>query len=291
MSLRGKKVDLHVHSTASDGTCTPSGILDMASGLGLAAVALTDHDTVSGLPEFLGHAARIGTVAAVPGVELSVEARSNTIHILGLFIDSTLPSLCTMLAEVRSNRDKRNMNIIAKLQGMGYGITLAEVEKIAQGESVGRPHFARILVEKGYFPTPQDVFDKCLKRDGPGYCDRVLPTPELAIGEIHKAGGLAFWAHPVHSRASRSGTDVRRIVRELIDYGLDGIEAYYSTFSHDQQVMLQDVAKEYGLLETGGSDFHGDNMKDIMLGSGYGGLFVPSMVYERLKEYHEGQNG
>ena len=278
-------IDLHTHSSASDGSCSPSEILAFGSQLGLGALGLTDHDTVSGIPEFLELSEKYPGISVVPGVEVSVYYKNSSIHILGLFIDHNDEALGTMLQEIRKNRDNRNVHIISKLNGMGYEITLEEVEAVAGGESVGRPHFAKILIEKGYFEESQDVFDRCLKRGAPAYCGRVLPTPAEAINAIHGAGGLAFWAHPLH-REEGERSYVRSVLADFMTLGLDGIEAYYTTFSEKQHKLIMETAAEYNLLISGGTDFHGDNQPKIRLGSGYGDLKVPFTVLENIRLAH-----
>lgn len=277
-----RNIDLHVHSNASDGACTPSELLKIASEKNLAAIALTDHDTVSGVEEFILESSQYD-LDAVPGVEVSVLYDGGAIHITGLFVDHKNQPLLELLREVRENRDKRNEIIVGKLQELGYEITLDEVLGVAGGESVGRPHFAKILVGKGYFSYPQEVFDKCLKKGMSGYCPRMLPEPERAIRLIHEAGGMAFWAHPVH-RADENKSYVESVLGVFIKFGLDGLEAYYSTFTREQQTMLLHVAKKYGLVVSGGSDFHGENMPGVEMGSGFGGLAVPFSIYKEILE-------
>ena len=277
-------VDLHTHSNASDGSFTPTEVFNLASENGLAAVALTDHDTVGGIPEFLKCGAESTSCAAIPGVEISVDLGGNEVHIVGLFINHKCPSLLKLLTEIRINRDSRNSIIINKLQAMGYDITLNEVNAEADGESVGRPHFAKILIDKGYFSEPQQVFDKCLKRGASAYCSRKLPSPEEAIREIHNAGGLAFWAHAVY-RLKNERYFVRRTIKRLVLCGLDGVEAYYSTFSPAQQQMMIGFAEEFKLLRSGGSDFHGSNQPSISLATGTDGtLKVPEEILIEMKE-------
>ncbi|OGV31276.1 MAG: hypothetical protein A2020_01480 [Lentisphaerae bacterium GWF2_45_14] len=279
-----KYIDLHTHSNASDGSFTPSEIFKLAGESGLSAVALTDHDTVSGISEFLKSAEENDSCTAIPGVEISVDLGGSEVHIVGLFIDHNCPSLLKLLTEIRVNRDSRNSVIIDKLQAMGYDISLHEVNSTAGGESVGRPHFAKILIEKGYFLRPQEVFDKCLKRGASAYCTRKLPSPEEAIREIHKAGGLAFWAHAVY-RLKNERTFVRRIIKKLIACEIDGVEAYYSTYSPAQQNMMIGFAEEFNLLKSGGSDFHGSNQPAVSLGTGINGtLKVPADILLEMND-------
>ena len=278
-----KIIDLHTHSTVSDGSYTPSELIKLAQEIGIAAIALTDHDTVSGIEEFVDAGKNIENLETIPGVEISVENHGRELHIVGLFIDIETPSLLKLLSEIRDNRNSRNERIIKKLQEMGFDITLQELLNEAGGESIGRPLLAKILIEKGYFTEVQDVFDKALKRGAPAYCQRVLPTPEKAISEIHKAGGIAIWAHPLY-RSNNERSYMRKILRQISKFGIDGIEAYYSSFSEAQTKKVIELAEEFSIALSGGSDFHGTNQKGITLGKGYGNLVVPYEILEKLKQ-------
>lgn len=274
-------IDLHTHSIASDGSDTPSELLGLALERKLTGIALTDHDTLSGLPEFLARA-RGENIIAVPGLEISSSLYNKEIHILGLFIDPSSGKLADFLLKTRQNRNSRNSQILEKLNIMGYRITLEELESFAQGESIGRPHLARLLVKKEYFETIQDAFDHCLKRGARAYSPRVLAPPEESIRVIHEAGGLAFWAHPVYRTSGGERSFVRRYLRQLVPLGLDGIEAFYSLFSVAQHTMILEMAKEFNILVSGGSDYHGMNQPSIQLGTGSGSLEVPDSVLETL---------
>jgi predicted metal-dependent phosphoesterase TrpH len=276
-----KLIDLHTHSSASDGSFTPSEILEHAYEIGLSAVALTDHDTLSGIEEFLESSKKYKGLEAIPGVEISVGFRSKEVHIVGLFVDYTSESLNELLCEIRKNRNARNERIVEKLQEMGYDVTLQELLDVAGGDSIGRPLLAKILIQKKYFSEVQEVFDKCLKRGAPAYVQRVLPDPEKAIGEIHKAGGIAIWAHPLH-RSSNDRNLMRKVLREIKN--IDAIEAYYPSFTPTQTKAVMEVAKEFDIPLSGGTDFHGKNQDRIMLGSGYGDLKIPYEVLEKLKK-------
>ena len=274
-------IDLHTHSIASDGSDTPSGLIALALEKELSGIALTDHDTLSGLPEFLS-GAQGKNIVAIPGLEISSSLYNKEIHILGLFIDPSSRKLEDFLVKTRLNRNVRNSQILEKLNIIGYQITLEELEEFARGESVGRPHLARLLVKKGYFETIQDAFDHCLKRGARAYSPRVLAPPEESIRVIHEAGGLAFWAHPVYRSTGGERSFVRRYLRHLVPLGLDGIEAFYSLFSVSQHTMIMEMAKEFNILVSGGSDYHGMNQPSIQLGSGCGSLEVPDSVLEML---------
>ena len=281
-------IDLHIHSTASDGTKTPSEILSLASGKNLGAVALTDHDTIAGIPEFLTASAKYPDVKAVSGVEISLKHYDYSIHVVGLFIDHKSDLLNDFLCEIRKNRDRRNEMIIAKLRKHGFDISLEEVNAEAGGESAGRPHFANILIRKGYFSEPQEAFDKYLKRGRPGYCDRILPSPAAAVDVIHKAGGIVIWAHPM-SHVDADRRTLLKILKFLVGKGIDGIEAYYPSFTPEQNEYLLSLAEKNGLAVSGGSDFHGGNMKGIDMGTGSGTLAIPYSVYEKLEEFSKGK--
>ncbi len=278
-----KNIDLHIHSTASDGTYSPSELIDLAEKQNLAVVALTDHDTVAGLTEFMKKA-ELSDVIAVPGVEVAVNWNYKELHILGLWIKDDCTELNNLLKEIRDNRHIRNDKIIDKLQKNGYDITIDEVKEVAKGESIGRPHLASILVKKGYFKTVKDVFSTCLARGGTGYASRILPDLKTAISAIHKAGGKTFWAHPVH----RNRSNTKNILSDLKYFkslGLDGVEAYYSEFSQAQHEMLLKYAKDLNMLVCGGSDFHGDNQPTILIGKGRGNLSIPESVYDDLSKH------
>ncbi len=280
------KIDLHTHSTASDGSDTPAQLLQNALSAGLSAVALCDHDTVSGLEEFEQAAAGL-PIEAIPGVEISTMIFKKEIHIVGLYVDRNAPALRQPLALLRQNREERNSKLIERLCNAGFRITADDVAEFAQGESVGRPHIARALVKKGYFETVQGAFAKCLKRGTPFYIPRQFLPPDESIRIIHEAGGLAFWAHPLHEkRGDRSF--LRKFLKEMMRWGIDGVEGCYSLFTERQQAISQAVAAELGLLVSGGSDYHGSNQPTIALGTGLGNLFVPYDFLTRIKEKKNG---
>ncbi len=276
-------IDMHTHSNASDGSFSPSELLEEAMNRGLYAFALTDHDTLSGLDELDRAAAGKGYSRAVPGVELSVQIEDHSIHVCGLFVDRSSVGLRNTLEWTRERRDARNAKIIRKFNELGYDIRMEDILNVAKGESVGRPHMAKILVEKGHFKNIQDVFDKLLKKGESAYVERELPSPEKAVSAIRDAGGIAIWAHPF----ARRNMD-RRKFRETLSYmkgvGLQGIEAYYSTYDRPTQDYLLQVAREEEMLVSGGSDFHGDNMEGVSMGAGMGGLKVPDRVFDELLE-------
>ncbi len=278
-------IDLHLHSNASDGTMSPRELVAHAGELGLSAIALTDHDTVSGIDEFL-LAAQDSGITAVPGVEISTLMSGREIHILGFFINHQFPPLLEFLNHIRAGRNTRNEEMIRRLCALGYEITLEEVAERAGGDSIGRPHVAAILIEKGYFKDSKQTFERCLKRGAPGFCPRKLPHPDEALRHIHQAGGIAVWAHPVY-RNKFARSHVRGIIRKLKPFGLDGVEAYYPGYTPAQHQMLLELAAMFELQVSGGTDFHGDNLPHIAMGSGDGDFSVPAACYAALKTYHE----
>ncbi len=277
-----KFIDLHTHSTASDGSDSPAELIRLAEEKGLGAVALCDHDTVSGNAEFLA-AAESSPVEAVPGIEFSTLLFHKDVHILGLYIDHTCEALRQPLEHLRQKRLERNKQMIYRLRTAGFMISEEDVAAFAGGESIGRPHIARALVEKGYFETIQAAFAKCLKRGTPFYIPKDFLQPDEVIRLIHEAGGLAFWAHPLHERRGARAY-IRKLLKQMIGWGLDGVEGYYSLFTEEHQALTQSVAAELGILVSGGSDYHGKNQPTISLGTGGGHLRIPYSVLEKIKE-------
>lgn len=280
-----RRIDLHIHSTASDGTLSPSDIVKMAEDLDLAAIALTDHDTIGGIEEFF-IAGRQSKVETVPGVEIASSWNFKEIHILGLWIDYTDSNLNELLRKIRKNREKRNYEIIEKLKKSGFDISLEDVENEAGGGVIGRPHIASLLVKKKYFKTIKEVFGACLARGAQNYVSRILPEIAEVISAIHNAGGIAIWAHPVH-RNKRNYKNMKSDIIHFISLGLDGIEAYYSEYSEKQHKMLLNYAAELNLQVSGGTDFHGEILPKINMAEGKGNLAIPETVYADLKNYYQ----
>ena len=275
-------VDLHTHSTASDGSDSPSQLLKTAEEAGLAAVALCDHDTVSGLEEF-ETAAATSSVEAIPGIEISTQLFKKEVHIVGLFVNRNSTALLEPLQYLRQARLDRNRQVIERLRTAGFMITEEDVAEFAAGESIGRPHIARALVKKGYFEDIYGAFAKCLKRGTPFYVPRKYLSPEESIRLIHEAGGLAIWAHPMHERRGDRAF-LRKFLKEMIPWGLDGLEGYYALFTERQQAIAQAVAGELDLAISGGSDYHGVNQPSISIGNGQGNLMIPCSVLDALKQ-------
>ena len=277
-------IDLHTHSTASDGTFTPAELYASALDLQLSAVALTDHDTVDGLEEFMAAGREHPECEAVPGVEIACQLADKEIHLLGLFIDPRSKQLQELLTFCRNERMKRNRDIFLKLHFLGYELDLSMPE--FGGKSlleIGRPHFARAMVKHYGFTTLQSVFDKLLGTNKPAWVKRRYPLPETVINTIHLAGGSAVWAHPI-LRDVPDRAFLMRSCRRLKAMGLDGIEGFYSMFSARESLLVAEAAEHYHLAISGGSDFHGENRPNVVLGFGAGGLRVPEALLYKLKE-------
>ena len=261
-------IDLHIHTTASDGQYTPTHIVRMASDAGLSLIAITDHDTVSGIAEGSGAAQKAG-LGFIPGIEISVSG-DNEIHILGYNIDignARLTAMCDGFAE---NRRQRGTRIIEYLQTYGVDIRLEQAQEHAGTGNIGRPHFARAMVDAGYVKTVREAFDKYLGIPEFKKIERPKPTPQEGIETIIAAGGVAVLAHPVQLKMDDS--TLEKLLAELTGYGLGGLECWYSTHTPQQTKLYLALAKKYKLAVTGGSDFHGEAVKPgISLGSGIEG--------------------
>jgi predicted metal-dependent phosphoesterase TrpH len=272
-------IDLHVHSTFSDGTLTPAELLAEAEAAGLTALALTDHDTVSGLPEFQA-AAEPSPVRAVPGVEISAEHSGGAMHILGYFMDPDHPGLQAELHRIQAGRDARNRQMLEKINRLGYELSFDEVSARAGQEIIGRPHFADALIERGVFKNRKEAFRTLLARGARGYVTRYHPTPAECIRLIRAAGGAAVLAHPVTLRLSRG--KLRTLVSSLKTVGLAGMEVYYPEHNAGQLRVFEQVARQLRLVRTGGSDYHGAGTPDLKIGRGFGALNVPDRTVEKL---------
>lgn len=273
-------IDLHTHSTASDGSLSPRRLVETALSSGLSALAITDHDTAAGVEEALRAGAELG-LEVVSGVEISARHRPGQMHIVGLFIDYRSSRLNTWLKERERIRDQRNTGIITKLRGLGIDISLSEVEAKAEGV-VGRPHIAEVLLEKGAVRSREEAFLKFLNRGQPAYCDRVHPSPEDSIREIHRAGGLAILAHYIYC-GTRNEEELEALLRRLKEMGMDGMEIYYADYTPAQAELAARMAKRVGLLPSGGSDFHGASKPEVKVGFGFGDLRIPYRILKDLK--------
>jgi predicted metal-dependent phosphoesterase TrpH len=273
-------IDLHAHTTHSDGSATPEELIALACAKQARAVAVTDHDTVSAIGEARAAANGFG-IEFVPGIEISAEYSPGTMHILGYFIDEQSSALGAKLEELRDARERRNPQIAERLQSLGFDISYDEVIRLAGNQVVGRPHFARLMIQKGYVATMQEAFDRFLKKDAVAYVEKARLSPRDSIALIHGAGGVAVLAHPYQLKLSYE--DGEELVGELVELGLDGIEAVYSRHSVTERTTYSEMAARHGLLVTGGSDYHGSYKPDISIVTGLGDLDVPYELLEALK--------
>ncbi len=272
-------VDLHSHSTASDGTLAPAAVVRLAKERGLSALALTDHDTIGGIEEAAAEAAKIG-LDFLPGIEISCDYPPGTMHILGYGVDPKSPVLTEMTRQLIDGRDNRNPKIIAKLQELNVAITMEEVEAEAKGGVVGRPHIAAILVRKGYVSSIKQAFNEYLAPGGRAYFDKERLTSKQALSMIRESGGLPVLAHAYQLR-TENDAQLETIVKNLLDEGLAGIEVMHSDHDAAWIEKCTRLADRHGLVKTGGSDFHGGNKKDIDLGHA-AGRRVPRAFYDGL---------
>jgi predicted metal-dependent phosphoesterase TrpH len=273
-------IDLHMHSTFSDGSLTPEELVAMGRKIGLKAMALTDHDCMSGVPRFLAACAAAG-MDGVAGVEISAEVPRGTLHMLGYFVQPGQPFLEDALHRIRAGRELRNAEILRKLNAMGLELTWEEVAKHAGEDVVGRPHFSQALIARGYARDKQDVFDRLLAKGKPAYVDRFRMTPADSIAAIIQGGGMAVMAHPSTMELGRKG--LKKLVGELKESGLQGIEVFYAEHSQEQVCQYLNLAREFDLVATGGADFHGEANRSVKMGTGFGSLEVPDEVMVALR--------
>jgi len=281
-------VDMHVHSTCSDGTYTPKELVDYAIEKGLTAFALTDHDCVDGLEEAISYAASMenGPIV-VPGVELSTEYAGKDIHIVGLFLDYKNPAFLAYLKEFLDSREIRNQKMCDKLcKEAGMDISYEKLLAEFPNSVITRAHYAKYFLTHGYTKSMKEGFERYVGDNCPYYIPREKVTPEQGIEMILQAGGIPILAHPILYHFSDSHLD--SLVERLTAAGLKGIEAVYSTYSTAEERQIRSLASKHGLLISGGSDFHGSNKPGLDLAVGYGKLYVDNEIYLNLKEYHEG---
>ncbi len=258
---------------------TPAEVVREAQKAGLAAIALSDHDTVDGIEEAMAEGERIG-VEVVPAIEFSVLSKTET-HILGYYIDYENPELRQIMKEVVDLRIQRNHVTCARLNELGFDITLEEVRALAPNNFVGRAHFARVLMDKGYIKTVKEGFDKYMSVGKYAYCEQQRLSAKDAIELIEKCGGISFLAHPHLTKLSDD--ELRGFLVELKSYGLSGLEGYYTDYTPEMQEKYQSMAKELGLMISGGTDFHAQMKPHISIGTGTGNMKIPYSVLESIK--------
>lgn len=274
-----KLIDLHTHSLKSDGSMTPAEVVREAKRAGLAAIALSDHDTVDGIREAAAEGEKIG-VEVIPAIEFSVQSKTET-HILGYFIDIENPDLLKTLKEVVDLRIERNYVTCQRLNELGFDITIEEVRALAPNNFVGRAHFARVLMDKGYTKSVKEGFDLYMTSGKYAYCEKQRLTARDAVELIGKCGGISFLAHP---HLTKLGDDeLKEFLKKLKDFGLSGLEGYYTDYTPEMQEKYQAMAKELGLLISGGTDFHAAMKPHISIGTGLGNMKIPYSVLEAMK--------
>jgi predicted metal-dependent phosphoesterase TrpH len=284
---RDSGIDLHIHSTASDGTFSPSEILQLALDVPLRAISITDHDTIDGVREAMAFGIP-QCLRFVSGVEISASPpegipAAGSLHILGYGFDPDNAPLAEILTYLQAARKERNPGILARLQALGFELTMKDIPGSETKGQIGRPHIARAMVEKGYAQSIDDAFDRYLGNGKPAYVDKARIPCETAIQILRDAGGVPVLAHPFLLRRL-DPSDLERLVAEMVRMGLVGIEVYYP--DHSDQAVRQGLAlaQRYSLLVTGGTDFHGDVKPEVRMGVGTGDLFVPYSLFEALEK-------
>lgn len=276
-----QRIDLHTHSTTSDGTDSPAELMVKARQIGLAAIALTDHDTMKGLAEAKAKAKELD-IEFIRGCEISTRTDDGSMHILGLWLPEYYEPLESYLKNLRDGRKRRNDLILEKLANHGIHLTMKEVREQAKG-AIGRPHIASLMLKKGYVQNLHEAFDLWLGETGKAYAPKPVPQAEEAVKILSKSGASPILAHPLLHEHSPEWLD--SFVRRLKPLGLFGLEAWHSSHSPEQSEQIIKLAQKYDLAISGGSDYHGENKPDIQLGSGRNGnVQVPASVLDKLRQ-------
>ncbi len=282
-------IDLHTHSTRSDGTLTPTELIRYAAQKGLAAIALTDHDTIDGIEEAVQAARSLSSQdpdalvpEVIPGVELSTEYRGKDIHIVGLFIDWQNREFADRLRGFADARIYRNRKMCSLLTENGCPVSYEDLEAAFPDTVITRAHFAQYLLDRGMISSIDEAFRKLIGDDCPCFVPREKITPHDAVRFLLRFGGVPILAHPLQYKMSE--TELDALVASLTGLGLDGIEVYYSTHRQADTANLSRIAEKYGLLLSGGSDFHGTRKQNLDLGTGYGHLYVPDTILPPIRE-------
>lgn len=275
-------IDLHSHTTASDGSCTPTELVLLAKQVGLAALGISDHDTVGGLEEATVAAVEQG-IDLVPCIEISVDYPQGEFHLLGYYVDFRNPDFLSRIQYLQDMRFNRNGVMLKKMHDLGFHITMEDIEAEAGGGQIGRPHMARALMKKGYISSVQEGFDKYLADGKPLHVPKVKLSPAEAIDLVHSAGGLAVVAHPKYMEYPTEEGLSDELGR-LKDAGLDGLECYYSQHTEAETEQYLRLAEHYGFLVTAGSDFHGVSKPTVPLGIVYRGQGGDDSLLAGLKK-------
>lgn len=274
-------VDLHIHSIYSDGTAYPSELIKIAVNSGLKAISLTDHDTVDGTDEIIDHGNK-NNIQVVAGLEVSTTHNQYSLHILGYGIDHNHPELQEWLTRIQEGRISRNNQIITKLQQLGLTITNDELQILSRTGQAGRPHIARLLMDKGIVNNIQDAFKLYLRKGAPAWASRFAYSAADAINMIHRAGGIAVLAHP--GQIAPEVNFLPLLIRQLVECGLDGLEIYYPGYSSTVQHNLRKLARKFNLIVTGGSDYHGANKPYAQMASEKNGFCPPDDILDHIYE-------
>lgn len=267
------KADLHVHTTASDGRFSPAELVAKAAGQGMEVMAITDHDSVEGVAPALEAVRAFPSLKVIPGVEIGTDVPDGEVHVLGYFINYLDDALVDKLADLRDSRKTRAKKMIAKLGHLGVHIEWERVEEIAGSGSVGRPHVAQAIMEKGYVQSLKEAFARYIGRDGPAYAEREKMTPQQVVELVVRVGGLPVLAHPADIE------DLEEVIPRLQRAGLAGMEVYYNAYASVTIQHLASLARKHHLIATGGSDFHGlEHLTETPMG----GVDIPPECIERL---------
>lgn len=284
--MDAKIIDMHVHSNASDGTFSPDALMEEAKRAGLSAMALTDHDTMDGTM-LAAETAKKLDIEFIPGVELSTDYNGHEIHVLGYYVSKDHPELKSMMEQFRDFRHSRNERMIESLQEKGFSITMEDLKKRSPDSVISRAHVAKYLVETGQAPDISYLFANYIGEGCCCYIDRPKISPTEAVRLIRGAGGLCVLAHPVMYQLTDD--ELNQMIQEMKSEGMCGIEAIYSENTPEDEAHFRELTADFGLLVSGGSDFHGANKPHIKLGVGKGGLRIPYSILQAFKELHDKQ--
>jgi len=272
-------VDLHTHTTASDGSYSPTSIVELAKKAGISAIAITDHDTTDGIDEAVSAGLK-NDIEVVPGVEISVGG-TDDMHILGFFVDHKNPIIHQRLEGLKQSRDQRNREMIKKLQNDGFNITYDEVKQLTGAITMGRLHIAQAIEKKGLINDYRKIFKRYIVKGASSYVSREKLSEQEGIETIIASGGLPFLAHINYLK--KNDDEVEDIVKRLMGLGLAGVESYYSGYTPENELLANNIADKYNLLKSGGTDFHGTRRKGVYIGTGRGNMCVPYTVLEKIK--------
>lgn len=275
-----KIVDLHAHTTASDGSYTPTELVRYAKKKGLSAIAITDHDTIAGVEEAFIEGRKLG-IRVIPGAELSTRMDDCDVHMTSLFINCKNEQLIKRLDDMAASRQERNYKMVDKLHEAGFQIDRRDLDALGEGKILARGHIAQILIARGYATELKEALRKYLSKGTPGYVQKEVLSPEECIQLVHDAGGLIFVAH-LHQIDPQDPEHCKDVARRLIRMGADGLETQYCEFDDEWRQATEQIAQECGCLRSGGSDFHGAMKKGLDLACGYGDLQVPYTFLEAM---------